>query len=1138
MLQPFLLVGVGGSGGKTLRALRHALELRLQQEDWTEGWPKAWQMIHVDSPVSQDGAAFPADFLPSENYFPLVAPGTSYKQAFDSVVANLPAQFKADIEKSLPSPKEVNVDVTIGAGKYRAIGRTLVLAKIGQVSNAANEAFGRMMSDGALGQLDTLGRKLGAKPAAGQPNPVIIVISSIAGGSGAGQYIEVTEAIKAANRSAPFIHSIFSILYAPDVFKSVGDTNVIAPNALFAMAESMAGMWSNDLPEATAALYKKVGIEIPGLGIDPRIHIGPRFNYVIGRQNSKVTFEDQPDVYKAVSASLTTWLTDENVQDGLQAYTVANYSANTGAMALTDNSDLQVANKHTPPFSSLGFGRVSLGRDKFTDYSAERLARTTIDRMLFAHIDGADTTVRTEDQIVDQKASQSFPDYLMDLKLTRPSDKEIDAATLTRSDREALGAEVKNQISNFAQGGLSAKSGAMPVKDWVDAMSTAYQAIENADRSDFVKQERESRNGKIRGWVGDTKYATMKVTSRYISQQGVKVGINLLKRLEDELHIQASQLLKMRDEYAAWGKDYLGAINNDFQAVQGGAAIKPDHPAVLSALEQLKNCFWYSREADHVGNVSELLEDFATNFVKPLKDSLSQGENALLKLIDKSNASDHVQNAYEDWPKPESDGVPRKYESAPNEYLLVSTSDYSSEFKRLVDESVETSRRANSRQVVVDEVLMGSLQLDNLDPNRTWSLLSESKPWIPNTREFRADSSQSQQPATFNFSNNPLEYLQRSHYWLQRKGQSFHRYLHDDIATYLDANVVDASLLVDRQRRFREQFLEAVRASEPLVKLNPALLMEIHNSSIEDRESVLSVLPFDRGSSMYELIKEILIQQKMWDETKGDSWFNSSAKVQNIDFFSVQKPYQPMVMDSIFGPVAQSWNEAENNMKKRENFLAFRRSRPLWETVPAAPEKKSAILRGWFVARLLGQLTETLDSEDSERGPLLTVWSGKTYQQEAFPHPLAHPDIVEPQDYPGALLNSLAIALAMVNSKSSLAPLYPYQRLMELGEVKNPARSELVKWVTSGELKFKDQPTPNPTNAGSPKDTADDRRGKVSAYFNAILEKFKIDIEDLDTRTDWDRLNFTWEVRQEIREALETLISTTLDIQAEVSGIE
>ena len=1138
MLQPFLLVGVGGSGGKTLRALRHALELRLQQEDWDGGWPKAWQMLHVDSPVSQDGSEFPAEFLPSENYFPLVAPGTSYKQAYDSVIANLPTQFRPDVEKSLPSPNTVTVQVNIGAGKYRAIGRTLVLAKLSEVSEAVGEAFGRMMSDGALGELDTLGRKLGAKPASGQPNPVVIVISSIAGGSGAGQYIEVTEAIKHAKRNDPFIHSIFSILYAPDVFKSVGNTDVIAPNALFAMSESMAGMWTNDLPDSSAALYKKLGIEIPGLGTDPRIHIGPRFNYVVGRQNSKVTFEDQPDVYKAVSASLTTWITDENVQGGLQAYTVANYAASTGAMALTDNSELQVANKHTPPFGSMGFGRVSLGRDKFTDYSAERLARTAIDRMLFAHIDGADTSTRTEDQIVDQKATQSFGDFLTDLGLTRPSENDVTAATNTRVDRGELLAEAKNYISNYAQSGLSQKTNSMATKEWVEYMSTAYQSIETPEQSDFVKRERASRNERVRNWVRDEKSTVFRVTSRYISQQGIKVAVNLLKRLEVELKIQSAQLAKMRDGYAVWGKDYIAAINNDFQAVQAGTAIKPDHPAVISALDQLGNCFWYSREAEHALQMSELLEDLANNFVKPLRDALAQGENALLKLIDKANASEHIKNAYQDWPKSDSDGVPRKYESAPNEYLLISTNDYSSEFKRLVDESVETDRRNNARQVVVDEVLMGALLLENLDPSKKWQLISESKPWIPNNRDFREDMSQSQQVGSFQFSNDPLEYLQRSHFWLQRKGQSFYRYLHDDIATYLDPNVVDASLLVDRQRRFREQFLEAVRASEPLVKLNPALLMEIHNSTIDDRESVLSVLPFDRGSAMYELIKEILIQQKMWDDTKGDSWFNSGAKVQNIDFFSIQKPYQPMVMDSIFGPVADSWNQAENNMNKRQDFLNHRRARPLWETVPAAPEKKAAILRGWYVARLLGQLTESRDSEDSQRGPLLTVWSGKTYQQEPFPHPLAHPDIVEPQDYPGALLNSLAISLAMCNAKSSLAPLFPYQRLMELGEVKNPARSELAKWVTSGEVKFKDQPLPNAKSAGASSDSVEERRGKVSAYFNSLLEKFKSDIEDMDTRTDWDRLNLTWEVRKEIRDALETLIAATLDIQANVSGIE
>lgn len=60
MLRPFLIVGVGGSGGKTVRAIRQALRFRLEQEGWNKGIPQGWQFLHIDSPTAQDGIEFPA----------------------------------------------------------------------------------------------------------------------------------------------------------------------------------------------------------------------------------------------------------------------------------------------------------------------------------------------------------------------------------------------------------------------------------------------------------------------------------------------------------------------------------------------------------------------------------------------------------------------------------------------------------------------------------------------------------------------------------------------------------------------------------------------------------------------------------------------------------------------------------------------------------------------------------------------------------------------------------------------------------------------------------------------------------------------------------------------------------------------
>jgi hypothetical protein len=1135
MLRPVLLVGVGGSGGKTLRAVRQALSLRLQQEGWSEGWPTAWQILHVDSPVTQDGASFPAPFLPTEDYVNLVAPGTTYREAYRASLSGVPDKVLTEVEASLPSDLDVTVPVDLGAGKFRAVGRTLVVAKMADVKAAAAKSLGRMTSDGALTQLGALNTVLGNKAGLGSKDPIVIVVSSIAGGSGAGQYIEVTEAIKNAAPTATWVHTIFSLLYAPDVFQSVGNVDLIAPNALGAMSEAMSGMWTNDLEVSTQELYRAKGINIPGIGEDPKIHIGPRFNFVIGRENSTIDFKDQPDVYKAVAASLSTWVTDDKVQDQLLAYNVANFSAGTGAMVLPDATGIK-DDDQAPPFASMGFGRVSLGRDKFLQYAGERIARSSIDRMLFSHFDGADLKKFRIEEIIDAKAKQNFDNFLSDIHLSHASDASNEILNALRPAREAILGRFYSEIFSESQEGVSHKTGGQSVSAWAEAITAKYQAKSSLDpKSLHISEEEAARSAKMKAFVAAQKQQVLAETSRYISQLGIKVVVELLKLVEDDLTSHRGELAKKRNEYQGWANGHAASIATALQAVQGQESVRVDNPAVSSAIEIARNCFYYLLEAQLLTATEALLEDMVANFIRPLREELFSSESALLKVIEISSNDDSKQNLYETWPKMDQETVPPKFKAAPNEFLLIETDTYPSEFKTLITESVAASRRDNAFRVVVDEVLMGKLALDDLEPETAWQLIDTSKEWIPVDRAARIDESQSNQPARFEFTAYPEEYLARAMAWMQRKGSQFYRYLHQDIAGYLDENMEDRALLIERQQVFKRQLRESLLASEPLVKLNSALLMQIHNRQLGEVDSVMSAIPFDKGSQAYAITEQTLKDAKMWKGAATEELFNSAAKVQNIDVFSVQSPFQPIVMNSIVQPISEAWLKHRAGLSSRVDYLKWRRARPLFEAVPASPSKKRAILRGWYVARVLGQLDQ--ENNEANLGPHIKIWSPKEAGFDSFPYPLMHGEVVEAENYPGAILQSLSIALVMCNSEGSLAPLDAYKRLMYLGDVKSGQNSELLKWILDGKLTGNSVRTPNPSRAGTSEQSLEERRTAVVNHLQELSDELRDDVENLDYQRDSRNTTITWEIKHELRQALNEVLEAANKAVAKKSGI-
>ena len=1132
MLRPFLLVGVGGSGGKTLRAVRQALELRLLQEGWKGGWPKAWQFLHVDSPTVQDGSSFPAPFLPLENYQGLVSPGTAYSQAYEAVLkpGKIPTDFVNDVEKPLPSDEEVTVAVDLGAGQYRAIGRTLALARLSDIAKAAQAAITRLNSAEARGQLDAISELFGARPGNSTNDPIVIVVSSIAGGSGAGQYMDVTEAIKSAAPSALWVHRIFALLYAPDVFARIDGKGGVEPNALAALSEAMAGLWRQSPTPATAALYKSHGLVSPSN--DPKYSLGPAFTYVIGRRNTNVDFDDQPAVYQAVAASLSTWITDDDVQDGMLAYAIANWDAQAKSEAtLPDHSGLKLANRQAPPFSSIGFGRVSLGRDRFLQYASERLARSGIDIMLYKHAEeDPQFKVKTQDEWIDFKADSEIINFISDLKLNEETEQNNDIIDALRplESREILYANLKNQVLADAQQGLD-KSGGQSISAWHEKLIHFYQIY--VERS--IDEETNHRHTKARTWTAEIASRSQRVVAGYISQYGLKVVAELLNRVETKLEAVAHELITEASSYKRYASEVRSYVGQELQRAQGHESLRPDHPAVQAAAEQCKNALGWRAEADLREMSAELIRDYAKNFLNPLRTTISGGERALLSRATEANDLSGRENPYLGWAKATSNVVPKRFTPAKNERLLISTDSFPMEFGDLINRSVDKERSGNAFGVVIDEVLMGSLEIEDLDNDATWSLIETKREWIPSYRGARKDSSQANQAAQFGFSSDPLDYLQRAQMWMERKGTAFYAYLHEDLAAYLDENMKDKAVLTERVRKFREEFSAAVASSEPLVKLNPALLMTVHGKTLGEVSTSVSAIPFPIGGELHSSIKTSMQSAGLWDENSSNNWFRDT-KVQNIDIFSMLRvPYQPMAMDSLVQPIAQQWLSASGSPQTREAFLKWRRARSLSEFVPVAEEVRDKILRGWYVSKILSQLQDS--TSNILLGPEISIWTGPDSARASFPHPLMHSGFCPPHDYPAAILKSISIAIIMCNAEGGLDPLKAYNRLRSLGNEKEMISPELVDWIQGGQIP-KGAPIPRAERAGTAGGTFDERREAVLDYLNQQEKEFREDVIEVKSSSDLRSYGLSWELRQEILLAIHDLRNGVMAIRASRSG--
>ncbi len=1068
MYRRMIFIGLGGSGGKTLRFLKREIRRWLKQMDWDGDIPIGWQFLHIDSPTVQDGTSLDVDMLPDSEYLGLVGPGVG----FPKIVSQLDSVSDSEVELEgwRVDPAALGVPVGQGAGQFRAVGRTIALAYLPEISTTLRGVINRVNDAGANAELEKLSAEVNGGSTSGtSADPIVVIVSSLAGGTGAGLFMDVCDLMR--EMAPPWGGDSFALLYTPEVFSSLGDgaTGGVQPNSLAAVSELMNGRWlhggvvnESAIPPRSSVFHTRAGAAAP---VE---RSGPAFPMLIGSTGGAagVAFGTDTEVFEMVGRALTSWATDPIIQGDFLAYEIANWAAAAtanqvlGAHDVITNAGSGANPKETgdPMFSSLGFARVSLGNTYFEEYSEERLAldaarwaTEAVRLSANARHQLANDSSLTDNQVAERIASEYLEWFLRetDLHERGPDENDVIEALYPGDEFRAGMARAEQQAIN-----LTGIDGTATASSWQAALIPAVQQVQRL----FFDEIRPDVDEKIRQWVGSVQQGVIVAVERAIAIHGIHVARALLDAAINEL---ASDTDNVADELrgeAAVAEGYAQNWQAQIVAALGETSgkIAVSHPAVQTAVSEAIKYATQNLYAYLLMNAANLLDQLSSGFLRPLRNALS-GELSILQ---------QDMEGLSDWPTWNAKTIPKSLRPPKSEVTVLDPSDFPGEFETKLAATVGGSAVAigNHRETARSEILSGSEVRKQLEQADSDSLklarllaIGISNDWWPNDvlpQEGRAPSS-----AAFHVRYSPTDLVDRSAQWLNRTGTAFHGLFTSSLASYtapddLAADGGNQGVYRKRQQRFIECFTKARAQSTPLVRLNQGLLGMLHPQT--DIEVRVSTVPFAGHPLQEEVENQLhgLFGAVSNVDALIDSAMSTDRDVTHIDIMStLSAPVSPYVIESLLEPISSAWNSASPSHVSRDAFWTHRRARSLMEFVPLPQEHLITSVRGFFTARMLG-LLEMNGNQVTIKTP-----SGDV---AAFPNPMLHP-FTNGKDLLPALLESLPLAMVEVQRIGTVEPLAPYAALRDYGwqtsdqktsqilDYEHPA-TVLATWIDTGEI--------------------------------------------------------------------------------------
>ncbi|TRW86210.1 hypothetical protein FK535_06985 [Mycolicibacterium sp. 018/SC-01/001] len=1034
-MRKFLVVGCGGSGGATLAYMMD--QLRSDLADY--GVPKipaAWQFVHIDVPTAPSDVTV-GNVRQLGGTYVGTGPQTDNFRVLDNSVSQFLAGNNelATIATWAPrDPGEVTVPISEGAGQYRAIGRMITLSQVGRVKEALTSAWQTLFLSSTDAEMKSMtGRVPGAEAFDTNETPVIFVVSSMAGGAGASMALDICRVLTLIDGLDPLKMGVFMV--APDIFDQLpeGKRTGVRANALAMLGEIVASQ-AGAAREHDVALLGALG-QSRGEGEEtPFARVFPVGRYV-GAQKAMFGDGSQTAVYRGLGRGLSALMMSAKATRQFVEWDLTN-----GAGVPGDTEYHGWGSQWSNvPWGAFGFASLSMGRDRYREYAAQRLARSAVELLLTGHKQ-ADNPA-SDDEQVQALVGQQWPNISTSLGLPASADGGV-AGWLMRA---VLPRNAAAQIAaSIVDGSVRQKvrvQDDIPASQWHDGLSR----ILIDQRENLLVAARNTAEVEAFKWQQDFVVRLEDTVTAALGDQGLPYATGLVKAVRSTLkdtivpsgpdllaHAPGSRIADMEPQTKSKLTSMKGKLASGAQILD----------TILAGITSAVQTQLYAMLADKVSNAAGAL---TTEVIDPLVAALDEAQT-LLRAVEQAPARDKglaylKTDEYSAWPSESDTRVAARFSEADNEVMLTSSVEFGDRYAEHLPQAagIDVPGLQGLEMAIksaVSHVITGQWEtvVGTKAPADELAVVERITDWWSTVFPHNPETGKTKvaQRARYDVHLRPAEVLARARSYVNRPGYSFERFSSVSLREFVyGTDSSRESELADRHRDIAIKFGETLDLARPLASVNETVMQQLHPKVKQmEYQYKFSAVPF-ANHPVVDGLKATLGNQPRVDEaskTALEGALVDEHTIKRIDVFGAYPNYSPLAYTAVIPGASQEWASALPS--QRNAFWRWRRSRPLPAALPMHQDERRACVAGWIIGRIIGfiQLPSKPYTDPAY------VWDAAATCWVPFPNPLLTPPskFAEAYDWLPSILESSLIAIANCHQPPVMSSMQPYVALRKI----------------------------------------------------------------------------------------------------------